>query len=171
MHLGETESYRAYLAAIPPGDDGIAATLSLMARIARAYSKLPQFYILAREIANSAGVEGKDYAGEAEALHEFVREHVVYRRDIEGVESVQTPDRTLELASGDCDDQAVLVATLARALGFPARFVAAGFNGSDLEHVWAELKIGESWYALDTTEPNGMGWRAPGITKRMIETL
>lgn len=169
MHLSQV--YPAYLAAIPPGDDGIAATLSLMARIARAYSKLPQFYVLAREVVATAGVEGKDYAGEAEALWQFVRDNVTYRRDIEGVESVQTPDRTLELASGDCDDQSVLSATLARTLGFPVRFVAAGIGGSDLEHVWPEVRIGDSWFALDTTEPHGMGWRPPGITKRMIETL
>ncbi|MGH7886256.1 MAG: transglutaminase-like domain-containing protein [Candidatus Binatia bacterium] len=169
MHLAE--AMPAYLAAIPPGDDGIAATLSLMARIARAYSKLPQFYVLSREIANAAGIEGKDHAGEAESIYDFVRENVTYRRDIDGVESLQTPERTLALASGDCDDQATLVATLAKTLGFPARYVAAGINGSDLVHVWTELKIGESWYAADTTEANGFGWRPPGITKRMIETL
>lgn len=169
MHL--SDAMPAFLAAIPPGDDGIAATLSLMARISRAYSKLPQFYVLAREIANGAGVEGKDYAGEGEAIWDFVRNNVIYRRDIEGVESVQTPDRTLALASGDCDDQSILVATLAKSLGFPVRFVAAGLRGGDLEHVWPELRIGDSWFAADTTEPNGFGWRPPGITKRMIETL
>lgn len=170
MHLAAV--YPAYLAAIPPGDDGIAATLSLMARIARAYSKLPQFYVLAREVvADVALEENKDFGAQAEALYNFVRGNIAYVRDIEGVESVQTPDRTLELATGDCDDQATLLATLARTIGFPVRFVAAGLRGGDLEHVWPELKMGESWIAADTTEGYGLGWRPPGITKRLIETL
>jgi transglutaminase-like putative cysteine protease len=167
MHLAEV--YSAYLAAIPPGDDGIAATLSLMARIARAYSKLPQFYVLAREITRD--VESKDAFGEATAIYDFVRENVRYTGDIEGVESVQTPDRTLDLASGDCDDQSIMVATLALSLGLKARFQAAGLRGGDLEHVWPEIAIGDSWYAVDTTEPGGVGWRPPGITKRLIVTL
>jgi transglutaminase-like putative cysteine protease len=90
-------------------------------------------------------------------------------RDVEGVETLQTPLVTLAQAAGDCDDQSLLLATLLNAVGHPARFVAAAFNGGDFEHVWVETKIGSSWYAADTTEPVAFGWRPPRITSRLIQ--
>ena len=50
----------------------------------------------------------KDYEAELRCLHAFVRDHVRYVRDIEGVETLQTPIQTLNVLAGDCDDKSML---------------------------------------------------------------
>jgi transglutaminase-like putative cysteine protease len=67
------------------------------------------------------------------ALFEYVRDHIRYIKDPVGVESVSDPYYTLARMVGDCDDQAVLLAALYESVGFPTRFVIAGYNGADVE--------------------------------------
>ena len=58
---------------------------------------------------------------------------------------------TLTSRRGDCTEHAVLLASLCRARGIPAR-MATGFayaGGMFLGHAWTEVKLGESWYPLD----------------------
>lgn len=155
-----------FLAEIPPGTDGIEATLALMQRVVAEYKWQPEVVGLAREIV--AAVPAKSYAQEARALFDFVRANVRYTRDVEGLEYVQAPDITLEVGHGDCDDHATLLAALLAATGHKTRFVAAGFNGGDLEHVWVETLIGDRWFAADTTENRDFGWRPPFITQRIV---
>lgn len=82
---------------------------------------------------------------------------VIYRvRDEEGT---QTPDETLDLASGSCRDIAALFIEATRHLGFGARAVsgylydpdgAAADGGST--HAWAEIFLpGAGWVAFDPT--------------------
>ena len=164
MHLGAATD-RAFLAEIPEGPEGIARTLAVMRVIVRHYKRDPEIIALVSSLL--ADLPARDYAAEIETLHAYVRDSIRYQDDVNGVETVRTPPVTLEQGVGDCDDQATLLATLLEAAGKPTRFVAAGFYGGDLSHVWTEVKVGESWYALETTEPVAMGWRPSGITTRM----
>lgn len=166
MHLGTGDTNRlAILAEIPDGPEGIARTLKVMRHMVRHFRRDPEIVALAAEL--TAQLPDKDYAGEVETLHAYVRDSIRYLNDVNEIETVRTPLVTLAHGAGDCDDQAVLLASLLEATGKPTRFVAAGFMGDDLSHVWTEAKVGESWYALETTEPVPMGWRPPGITTRM----
>jgi len=162
---GDSRS-RAIIAQIPDGPPGIARTLAVMRHMVRHFRRDPEIIALAMEL--TGHLPNKDIVGEAEALHAFVQGTIRYVEDVNEVETVRTPLVTLEHGAGDCDDHAVLLASLLEAVGRKTRFVAAGFMGGDLEHVWVEVKIGDSWFALETTEPVEMGWRPPGITSRMV---
>lgn len=100
----------------------------------------------------------KDWPCEVRALHAFVRDSIRYVGDINGVETVQSPDKTLEYGYGDCDDKSVLLASLLESIGHPTRFVAIGFQSGVYEHVYVETLIGTRWIALETTEPVEAGW-------------
>ena len=74
-------------------------------------------------------------------------------RDVNGVETLQTPLVTMEIKQGDCDDQSVLLASLLESIGHPTRFVAIKQNFfGPYVHVYTETRIGPKWYPLETTE-------------------
>lgn len=76
------------------------------------------------------------------------------------VELLKTPQLMLEEAAetgharGDCDDAAILGASLALRMGLQARFVVLGFEpNGPYGHVYAEVWDGRRWLDLDVTAP------------------
>jgi len=110
----------------------------------------------------------KDWYGEVRDLHAFVRDNIRYVKDIRGVETIATPEITLDIGQGDCDDKSVLLASLLESIGHPTRFVAVGFTPGIYSHVLVETKIGDKWISLETTEQVNVGWFPPGVINRML---
>jgi transglutaminase-like putative cysteine protease len=108
------------------------------------------------------------FAAQAQAIQAWVQQNIEYRRDPPDVELVQTPQVTMQLRAGDCDDQAVLTAALLQATGHPSQFIAVGLRGDPLSHVLTQTLIGTSWVAVETIERRAMGWMPPGVTSYYI---
>lgn len=149
---------------IPDGSQGTVATLNVMARFARAGRQSE----LVRDAANelTAGLAQKDFVGEIRAIQEFVRDRIRYLRDPVQIERVQTPEATLTLKSGDCDDKSVLTAALLESVGHPARFKAVGPRPGMFSHVFVQAQIYAKggipkWINVETTEPWELGRPAP----------
>ena len=123
-----------------------------------------------RELALSliSDLNQKDYIAEAKRIHAFVRDKIRYVRDVDGVETLHTPDKVIEYGQGDCDDKSILAASLLGAIGHKTRFVAMGFKDKPFSHVYLETKIGNKWVGFETTEPVNFGWYPPGVTSRMV---
>lgn len=151
---------------LPDGIDGVIATLRFMAQIVKEYKINP--IVREKALALTRFVFQKDFIGEVQALFDFVQNHVRYVHDIEGVETLQTPDVTLDHMAGDCDDKSILLASLLASIGYSSRFRAVGFARDVLEHVYVEVKLGTQWIALDATEPNPMGWAPPGVVSSYV---
>ena len=116
----------------------------------------------------------KDFTGEVRAIHQYVRDNIRYVRDPDGLELVQTPEETLRVRAGDCDDKSVLAATLLNATGHRVRFRAVGLNArGQYQHVFPETRIGTRWVSVETTEPVDLGWLPAGIREDadMIEYI
>jgi len=75
----------------------------------------------------------------------WVRTHLRYIGDPATSEWVQTPEITLAMRGGDCDDLSVLVAAMAHAVGIPARFISISKDGENFVHVFPELWDGKAW--------------------------
>lgn len=160
------------LAFIATGPAGVRDTLRRMAKIVRQYRRHPTIRQLAVEVRQAAQVPGKDFRGEAVAMHRFVRAFVTYVRDVHDVETLQTPLVTLTNRAGDCDDQAILLSSLLEAIGHKTRFVAMGFaRPGEFSHVLAETLIGTRWVPLETTVDRPFGWEPPGQVDRMEEIV
>jgi transglutaminase-like putative cysteine protease len=108
------------------------------------------------------------FSAQAGAIQAWVQANIEYRRDPPDVELVQTPQVTLQLKAGDCDDQATLTAALLQSTGHPAQFIAVGLNGSPLSHVFAQTLIGQSWVSVETIERRPLGWSPRGVTSYYI---
>lgn len=146
------------LLGIPEGAAGIAVTLSYMVAWAREFSVDPALRATVRQIFNS--VPAKNRTAEAVAIQQYVKQAIRYTMDVEGVEVLQTPLDTLEYRHGDCDDQALLVATLLLSAGYQPRYVVFAFDGpGEWAHVYTEVLLGAHWYGMETTEDEPFGWR------------
>ena len=65
--------------------------------------------------------------------------------------SIPNAVQVLEMRAGDCNEHAVLLAALARAVGLPARVVAGVvyLDGAFLYHAWNEVWLGDGWVSVD----------------------
>lgn len=158
------------LAGIPDGIEGVRATLAVMAGIVRRWRHRAEMTEFARSIV--AEIPEKDHAAEMAAIFAFVRDGVRYTMDTNGVERLQTPDYTLRVRQGDCDDQSILLAALLESVGIPARFTAIGFSPDYFEHVYVEASPDFSnWIALDPTERVPAGWAPPDVVTRINQEI
>jgi len=113
----------------------------------------------------------KDPHSEMEALFRWVRDSVRYVRDVHGVETLMTPPVVMASRLGDCDDQACLLACMLESVGYPTRFVVAGYGGPLFEHVYLQAWDGRQWVSMDPTEPHPMGWEPPNPTAIAYEAV
>jgi len=167
------EATQATLKAIPPGAAGTRATLREMAKMIRQYRKSPYIRELALSIVRD--VPGhKNFKGQIKAIRNWVADNIQYVRDIRGVETLQTPAKTLEYRAGDCDDQSTLVATLLETVGFRARLRAIKIDKTGpFCHVFTEVNLGPPgrWLPMETTEPWAVGQQPPRVAASMVENI
>lgn len=164
-----SQSKRPDLAAvitIPEGKAGIVETLKIMRRIVRKEKSALSIRNMAVEIVS--GMRGKNWRGEIEAIQQWVKNNIRYVRDVVDVETLHLPTTVLQTKSGDCDDQAILTASLLESIGHPTRFVAIGFAKDDYSHVFTETRLGAVWLSVETTEPVAVGWQVPNAVSRLV---
>lgn len=153
---------------IPSGKQGTYQTLNIMSRLVKRYKRSPALRQLALNLIQDLP-GNKNFAGQARRLQNFVRNNIQYVKDINGVETLQTPDRTLSNKAGDCDDQSVLLATMLETIGHPTRFVAIKTDPTGpYVHVFTETKVGTKWLPAETTEPWPLGFHPPKFFRRMV---
>ena len=162
-------AFSATLSAAPNGRAGHHHTVSLMRQLVNARKTDAGLIATACNIIYQTPQFTDD--AEVRALFEFVRDRIRYVRDVVGVETLCDPVMTLQRMVGDCDDQSTLLATLLEAVGYPTRFVMAGYNGPDFEHVYLQALAFGEWVSMDPTQPDEMGWEPPEATALWIEKV
>jgi transglutaminase-like putative cysteine protease len=152
---------------IPNGVEGVKATLKLMKAKIRAGKVSP--YIRAKALEITAGLRQKNRVGEIFAVWKFVRDRIRYVRDIRNVETLQDAEYTLTQGAGDCDDKAILTASLLESIGHPTALWAIGFKPGKFSHVLPLTRAGAAgkWMPLETTEAVRFGWRPKNIVSSL----
>lgn len=119
----------------------------------------------------------KDYLGEILAINAWVSERVVYLNDPLHVELLKDPQRLCEeilakgYARGDCDDIAVLMATMAMQVGRDAQFVCVGFGArGSYSHVFTRVQDPRSkqWIVCDPVAGSDVGSMLKRVTAYQI---
>lgn len=154
---------------IPDGRLGTRETLKHMRQLVQN----GKFDLANRALANriTARCKGKDWIGELEAIFSWVRDNIRYSLDPNGIETIQGARGTVRQGFGDCDDMAILLATLCECVGHPCCFVALGFRQvGEYEHVLTcATGAGETpWIAMDATEAHPFGWFPKGAVCEMV---
>lgn len=167
------------LGSIPSGEAGVAATLKIMVDLVTQYRASPTVRVTAQSLISNC--PARDTVCQVRTIHGWVRDNVKYLPDVRGVETIQTPDYTLSMMSGDCDDSSVLTSALLEALGKQTRFLAQAVRGGDFSHVSSQVLLGTRWVNLETIvptlkepwagfpagAPTPIGWFPPDVTRVM----
>lgn len=157
-HLGEL---KGQVIALRPGVGGIFDTLATMCQVKDQAKLDPN--LRARVASLLLYAPERDERAKIETLFAYARDRVRYLADIVDVETLSDPETTIRIGAGDCDDKALLLATLLEVAGQPAGFIATGYSAPQVfEHVYvgAELADG-SLLPLDPSENVPAGWEAP----------
>jgi transglutaminase-like putative cysteine protease len=142
---------------IPSGDRGAYSTLRIMKRIVGESMKDIPLLDQAKDIIRSVG--GKDRKAQAEVIGAWMSSRMRFVRDPYGVETIHTPLFMLErihtngIFEADCDDYAVLSASLAKAVGLRTKFVILGFlsKGAPWSHVYTIAETPQGWFPFDVS--------------------
>lgn len=118
---------------------------------------------------DGAGLQQKDFVGEARRILEFCRDQIRYVKDIDDVETLHDPVTLLKMGAGDCDDKSVLCASLLCSIGHTMRFIAVSFEPDTYSHVWVQDLLNGVWVDLEPTEPIPFGQSIP--TRDVIASL
>lgn len=118
---------------ISDGFFGNISTLKEMSKVARLRAGHPVIRELAKRIVLYENIPSHYHLNEAVALGRFVQEKVKYLRDAYGIEQLHDPLYLVEqiehgIAQADCDDQALLLATLLLSVGIKPYFRAIRYN-------------------------------------------
>lgn len=156
---------RITLVRIPSGSEGTKETLRIMGDLVRRGKFNPAVFMKARELI--AHLPPKDWVGQVNACYEFVRDDIRYCHDAFGAEGLQTPEVTLSLRAGDCDDKVILLCALLSSIGHPCRMCAVKLDDdTEFSHVFAQTWIGNSWVTMETTEgPLPLGDGGPNFAR------
>lgn len=152
------------------GFDAIENTVFKMRDIIRQSAKNPRVMTLARQIVYN--IPEKNDAAEVNAIYDWVRDHTRYTRDVQGVETLQSPLVALDkieqgyLFMGDCDDLTMLTLSLLKSVGYMVKIRIAAYKSGNFSHVYGLVRIGKEWIPIEPINKNvSLGWQAPGATK------
>lgn len=142
---------------IPQGDRGAYSTLRIMKRIVLEAMRDPTVLDSAKTVIRSAG--GKNREEQARHIAGWISQSLRFVRDPYGIETIHTPRYMLDrikavgMFEADCDDYAVLSASLAKAVGLRTKFVILGFlqKGAPWSHVYTMAQTPRGWYPFDVS--------------------
>lgn len=170
MFLAPQPLLTATCTPISAGMRGVRQTLAAMRSLVNEGRKT----IRIRQAATSAAflTPEKDELAEVQAVFILVRDGVRYLRDIHDVETLSSPEMTLAQRVGDCDDKTTLLAALLESIGYPTRFVVAGYSQpGEVEHVYLQVFARGEWIDADATENQSLGWAPPAPVTLLIEDV
>jgi hypothetical protein len=106
----------------------------------------PAIAQLAVKIVREAGVPPRDYEGQWKALLGWVQRTIYYTNEPD--ERLQSPQATLQMGTGDCDDLAILLGALGHSIRLPWRYTLSGRGPSG--------KV--RWREGEGLPPKGVNW-------------
>jgi len=174
----ETDRPKIYYLNLRGKDEGtkLRVLSKIMTAMVRDGARNYQIRAKAINIIRSKGVRPKDWVGEVRAIQEWVQDNIHYVRDTYGSEVFQTPQRTLALGAGDCDDLSILTAAMLMSIGYRVGIILIDSRGDGIiSHAMAAVKLpqpvkpyGTNWIPIETTKKVELGWYPPNAKKRIL---
>lgn len=114
----------------------------------------------------------KDWQREVQTIYEVMRSNVRYLRDIFGVDTYQSPQRTLDTQSGDCDCITTAMGAMFMSVGYPialrimeTKDPGTGRRAGTWNHIFLLVGVPprdpKRWIPLDASLKAFPGWHPP----------
>lgn len=121
-------------------------------------------------------IQPRDWLGEVYAIADFIQSNIRYTLDTFEVDTYRTPQRTIQMAMGDCDDMVILGGAMMQSVGYPVRIKIIRLHGQpSFHHIYLLVGIPpervNEWIAFDPSQPNSCGEEPPGIAQHRIYNL
>lgn len=152
---------------LPGGDSGIEKTVGMMEQITAGPKGIGSSLVKSAAMDAVRGTV-RDVT-EIQGIFNWVKQNIEFRDENE--ETLQSPEATLNLGAGDCDDHAMLLAAMAGSLGYNWGFKIVAVTRDSPEHyshvyaVVQDKRTGQ-WIPLDTTVKKSFaGWEPTDITR------
>lgn len=132
---------------------GIWQTMYLMRDIV--YRSIRERIIKDTAVNLIRNIEPTKYLEQVKKIFSFIRKKVKYVKDYFGIEEIQYPSRLLSnilkkgYAYGDCDDMAILVASMLYSIGLKTRFCVIATKPKVYNHIRTEVLINNKWIPLE----------------------
>ena len=104
-----------------------------------------------RSLSDQITKRHKSTYDKAKAIYDWVKDKISYRFYYNTKYGAK---KTINKKIGNCVDQSHLIIALSRAAGIAARYVHGRcdfLSGNTYGHVWAQVKVGNTWYVADST--------------------
>lgn len=143
------------------GDGGTYETLAKMRSMARADASKPTVRAIAASIISEAS--DQDGTLHARLIRMWLENHTIFVRDPSTGEALYSPEATAQeiqrnkVAHLDCEDVAMLAASLGMSIGLIARYTVLAFEkNGPFAHVYADLADQRRgvWIEQDITRPS-----------------
>lgn len=128
---------------LPQGLKGNLETVKVMKKVAHGYKGHPKIRKLALNILNYFNTKPHHFADEAKAIGIYVQQKVRYVKDATGIEQLHSPLTIINqiengIARADCDDMALLAATLLLSIGHSPKFRCVRYNSrfGNFNHIY-----------------------------------
>jgi len=163
---------------VPDTIESLKATVDLLRKQIRRYSRKPEIREAAHEI--TANVPSQDSTAEIAAVHEWIRSNISFRADPAGAELIECPLKVIaKVRQGlpvglDCDDFTLLAGSLLEALGHECRLKMIGTTPGRYEHVSLVVNDDQAgrWIDFDLAIPNApLGATYDKPKSRWIESV
>lgn len=131
-----------------PGDEGIFETVRLIKGLVEKHKKNMNIRNLSARIVKKLHTN----KGKFKALFNWLKQKIKYVRDIEGVETLTSPLKTLILKYGDCDDLTILSGSMLKSIGYPIHYVIISNRPDKMfNHIFLTVSDGRKRYIFDLT--------------------
>lgn len=108
------------------------------------------------------------------SVYDFVKNNIAYLSDKAGkIESIKSARETLTTGYGDCDDLAILTASMLAVLGFEdIHFVMASYdNENSYQHIYIEVFADGKRFVVDTTNDLPFNQELPTTKQESLHIL
>ena len=133
----------------------------------------PAVVVTGRRIIKEYGLDGHDRVAVLGAIQDWIQRNISYCFDSRYLDSFFHPSLTLLMATGDCDCQSLLAASLGEALGVEMKLRLIGQHKdapSRYNHIFSLGVVNGVEYPIETIFKGvPMGWVAPHISEMTID--